>query len=213
MRFPIIKIAVIVLLGLFISSCKKNKIPKAKPLPSNAQVLALGDSLTFGLGANAHESWPAGLEQISGWQVANFGVNGDTSSGALQRLPNLLSAQKYDAIIIGIGGNDMLRNIAADATFANLQSLIRSAKQHTEYVAIIATPEVSLMRHMIGSLKDADFYSEIAKAEGVFLISNVYADVLSDASLRSDTIHANAKGYKIIAEQIAAELKKAGWLK
>lgn len=213
MRFVIAKIVVIIFLGLFLSSCKKNKIPKAKPLPSNAEVLALGDSLTFGLGANPHESWPAQLAQISGWQIANFGVNGDTSSGALQRLPNLLNSQKYDAIIIGIGGNDMLRSISADTTFANLQSLIRMAKQHTTYVAIIATPEASLMRHMVGALKDANFYSEIANAEGLLLISDVYADVLSDASLRSDTIHANAKGYKIIAEQIAEQLKKAGWLK
>ena len=193
-----------------LAACGKRK-SSAAALKSDARVLAIGDSLTFGYGASPDASWPVKLGEITGWQVENAGVNGDTSAGALQRLPSLLAAGSYDAILIGIGGNDMLRGVSASATRDNIAALVKEAREHTPHVALLATPAPDAMRAFVGSLSDAPFYEEVAKSGQALLVANVYSSVLSDASLRSDRIHANAEGYAKVAQLLADQLKAAGW--
>lgn len=193
-----------------LSACGKRKA-SANALKPGAHVLALGDSLTYGYGASPDASWPVKLAELTGWQVENAGVNGDTSEGALQRLPGLLGGQSYDAILIGIGGNDMLRGVSSAATRENLAELIAQARAHTPHVAVLATPAPDAMRAAVGSLSDAPFYEEVAKSGQALLVPNVYSSVLSDASLRSDRIHANARGYEKVATLLAEQLKAAGW--
>jgi lysophospholipase L1-like esterase len=193
-----------------LTACGKRK-PSTAALKSDARVLALGDSLTFGYGAPPDASWPVKLGALTGWQIENAGVNGDTSAGALQRLPSLLAADNYDAILIGIGGNDMLRGVSASATRDNIAALVGQARAHTPYVALLATPAPDAMRAVVGSLSDAPFYEEVAKSGQALLIANVYSSVLSDASLRSDRIHANAQGYTKVAQLLADQFKAAGW--
>ncbi|QSI28101.1 GDSL family lipase [Variovorax sp. RKNM96] len=193
-----------------LAACGKRK-PSAAALKSDARVLAIGDSLTFGYGAPPDASWPVKLGEITGWQIENAGVNGDTSAGALQRLPSLLAAGSYDAILIGIGGNDMLRGVSASATRDNIAALVKEAREHTPHVALLATPAPDAMRAFVGSLSDAPFYEEVAKSGQALLIANVYSSVLSDTSLRSDRIHANAEGYAKVAQLLADQFKAAGW--
>lgn len=203
-------IAALATLPLLLAACGR-KAAKATMLPSSASVLALGDSLTFGFGAPPEAAWPVQLAALTGWQVHNEGVNGDTAEGALARLGPLLAAQRFDAILIGIGGNDMLRGVPADTTRRHIAELLAQARAHTAHVALIATPAPDAMRAAVGALSDAPFYAELARAGDAWLIPGVYADVLSDAALRSDRIHANAQGYARIAQQIAAQLRAAGW--
>jgi acyl-CoA thioesterase I len=193
-----------------LAACGKRK-PSSAALKTDARVLALGDSLTFGYGAPPSAAWPVKLGELTGWKIENAGINGDTSAGALERLPALLAAESYDAILIGIGGNDMLRGVSASATRENLASLVSQARAHTPYVALLATPAPDAMRAAVGSLSDAPFYEEVAKSGQALLVANVYSSVLSDTSLRSDRIHANAQGYAKVAEQLADQLKAAGW--
>lgn len=193
-----------------LAACSKRK-PSAAALKSDARVLALGDSLTFGYGAPPEAAWPVKLGELTGWQIENAGLNGDTSAGALERLAPLLAAGSYDAVLIGIGGNDMLRGVSPAATRENLAALVSQARAHTPYVALLATPSPDAMRAVVGSLSDALLYEEVAKSGQALLVPNVYSSVLSDASLRSDRIHANAEGYARIAQQLADQLKAAGW--
>lgn len=194
-----------------LAACGKRKSASANALKPDARVLALGDSLTFGYGASPDAAWPVKLGELTGWQVENAGINGDTSAGALERLPSLLAAGSYDAILIGIGGNDMLRGVSPSATRDNIAALLSQARAHTPHVALLATPAPDAMRAAVGSLSDASFYEEVAKSGQALLVANVYSSVLSDASLRSDRIHANAQGYAKVAQQLADQLKAAGW--
>ena len=196
--------------ALALVACGKRG-PSVAALGSDARVLALGDSLTVGYGAAPEEAWPARLAQLTGWRVDNEGVNGDTSAGALQRLEALLAANNYDAVLVGIGGNDMLRGMSPQTSKDNLAAIVRTALAHTPRVALIATPAPDPLRATVGSLSDAGFYEVVAKAEKALLIPDVYAAVLSDPALRSDRIHANAQGYAVVAQQLADKLKTAGW--
>lgn len=196
--------------ALLAAGCRPSPAPASR-LPEGARVLALGDSLTAGFGALPEQAWPARLAQRSGWVLVNAGLNGDTAAGAQARLAALLAAQRYDAVLIGIGGNDMLRGVPRARTVAALRALLQAAKAHTTHVGLLATPEPVALRAALGRLADAPFYAEVAREEGVLLLPGLYAEVLSDASLRSDAIHANAAGYARIADALANRLQAAGW--
>lgn len=194
------------------AACSRRESAKAfTPLPAEARVLALGDSLTFGQGARPEQSWPAVLAGLTGWRVHNAGRNGDTTADGLTRLPGLLEEGPWDAILIGLGGNDMLRRMPAATTRANLLALAQRAKAHTAHSALIATPEPSAGAALMGLLEDAAFYREVADEAGLPLIASAYATALSDEAQRSDRIHANAAGYRAIGEAVHARLKELGW--
>jgi lysophospholipase L1-like esterase len=195
----------------FLPGCSRRDAAKLAPLPAGAAVLALGDSLTAGQGAHAQESWPSVLAELSGWQVHNAGLNGDTTADGLQRLPPLLAERQWDAILIGLGGNDMLRGLSEAQTRSQLLELVLLAKSHTAYTALIATPQPSAGAALIGRLKDADFYRSAADEAGVLLIESAYAVVLSNEAQRSDRIHANAAGYRAIAHDLDSQLQRRGW--
>lgn len=185
----------------------------ASMLPTGARVLAIGDSLTAGQGARREQAWPAGLARLTGWQVDNAGRNGDTSAGALQRLPGLLAATCYDAVLIGIGGNDMIRSVPRENTVDNIRQMLRLAAAQARHVALLATPQPDIWRASLGHLQDATFYAELARDEQVLLLADVYTGVLNQPTLRADQIHANAQGYDAIAHQIRDGLAQAGWLR
>jgi len=128
-----------------LAACGRRKASEPA-LKADARLLALGDSLTFGYGAPPGEDWPARLAALTGWQVVNEGVNGDTSAGALKRLDALLAADSYDAVLVGIGGNDMLRGVPLQTTRDNIAAIVRQARTHTPRVALIATPAPELLR-------------------------------------------------------------------
>ena len=78
-------------------------------MPPGAVVLALGDSLTFGTGAPPEAAYPAELARLTGWDVVNAGVPGNTSAQARERLPALLEtagAQLGDEVVLDAAAGD-----------------------------------------------------------------------------------------------------------
>jgi lysophospholipase L1-like esterase len=87
------------------------------------------------------------------------------SSTSAFRLDALLSQNSYDAVLVGIGGNDTLRGVALASTKENVAEIVHKALAHTPYVALIATPTPEPLRAAVGSRSDASFYEEISKAK------------------------------------------------
>ena len=92
-----------------IAGCGRKQAARAQLVPAGSTVLALGDSLTYGTGASPETAYPTVLAELSGWNVVNAGVSGNTSAQALERLPGLLAEHQPKLVIVSIGGNDFLR--------------------------------------------------------------------------------------------------------
>ena len=188
------------------------KAPRAQAVPPGATVLALGDSLTSGVGASPDTAYPAVLQRLTGWKIVNGGVSGDTSAQALARLPGLLQEHQPALVIVGIGGNDFLRRQSASATRANVRQICLDARASGAQVLLVAVPELSLMAAAAGRLSDHALYEEVAGELKIPLHAKGWSGVLADDRLRADAVHANAAGYERFANGLADTLKAGGLL-
>ena len=187
------------------------KTPRAQAVPAGATVLALGDSLTSGVGASSDTAYPAVLQQLTGWKVVNGGVSGDTSAQALARLPGLLQQHQPALVIVSIGGNDFLRRQTASDTRTRVRQICEQARASGAQVLLVAVPELSLLA-AAGRLSDHALYEEIADELRIPLHRKGWSAVLADARLRSDQIHANAAGYAQFAQGLVDTLRDTGLL-
>ena len=184
--------------------------PTHTPLPAGSTVVALGDSLTYGYGANPKTAYPTVLAELSKWNVVNAGVNGDTSADVLTRV-NEITEQNPDLVLLGVGGNDVLQRIAPDTTRANIIATIDTLQSNNIDVVLIAEPHLSTSA-LFGKASDNPLYEDIAETESIPLYSDGWSTVLSDDALKSDKIHANAAGYRQFAEGLHDYLKDEGWV-
>ncbi|MBI0426460.1 GDSL-type esterase/lipase family protein [Psychrobacter sp. NG27] len=182
--------------------------PTQTALPAGSTVVALGDSLTYGYGANTETAYPVVLAELSEWRVVNAGVNGDTSADVLTRV-NEITEQHPDLVLLGVGGNDVLQRIAPDTTRANIIETIDTLQSKNIDVVLIAEPHLSTSA-LFGKASDNPLYEEISEAEGIPLYSDGWSTVLSDDALKSDKIHANAAGYRQFAEGLHEYLTEQG---
>lgn len=195
--------------ALLLTACGRKSARTHAKIPEGSTVLALGDSLTFGYGANPDESYPAQLQKLTGWNVVNGGVSGDTSAQALSRLPALL-ARKPKLVIIGIGGNDFLRKVPEEQTRANIAKIIETVQKENIPAVLVGVPHITLGA-LFGHLSDHPLYEDLSEAYGIPLFGGAWAEILGDNNLKSDQIHANGKGYRRFAEKLSDFLHAQGF--
>lgn len=165
-------------------------------------MLILGDSLSAGYGLPTEQSWPQMLDrELAYWTFTNASISGETSQGALNRLPALL-ATKPDALLIEIGANDGLRGYPVPRIRTNIQQIIDMAKQ--------AQIKVVLMQIRIppnyGPRYTQQFetmYQELATENELVFWPFFMEKIAVDPTLiQPDGLHPNAKGQPVIVEQL-----------
>ena len=194
---------VTLLLALALAACGE-KTPALPRLGADDVVLAFGDSLTYGTGAGPDEAYPKVLSGLIGRQVVGAGVPGETTADGLERLPAVLDEIKPRLMLLCMGGNDMLRKSDPANIESNLRAMVQLARARGIGVALIGVPTPELF----GS--PPEFYGRLAKTLSLPLENKVLQEVLFDHGLKSDPIHPNAKGYRRVAEAVAALLRRAG---
>jgi lysophospholipase L1-like esterase len=180
--------------------------PKLERLAPDAIVLAFGDSLTFGTGAVEEESYPAHLERMIGRKVVRAGIPGEVTAQALERLPAALDEHAPRLLLLCIGGNDFLRRLGNQQAERNVREMVKLARSRGVAVMLIGTPEPGY------TVTPPAFYSAIAKEFRLPYEHGIIGQVLRDANLKADPIHPNARGYRLIAERLADQLKQSGAL-
>lgn len=199
----IVTVLLVVTVVLFAACSKMAQLPL---LASDATILAFGDSLTAGTGAGDAESYPDVLSRLIGRNVVNAGIPGEVSASGVQRLPELLDRERPALLILCHGGNDLLGHADHQLIADNLQTMIRMAEERGVSVLLIAVPSPDL------SLKPPSLYEDLAKEMKIPIEMKTLSHILSKNSLKSDYIHPNAAGYRMLAETLVKLLKKSGAL-
>ena len=194
-------ILTVLVAGPLLSACSD---PKLKPLSSGATIVAFGDSLTEGVGASKSASYPSQLAQITGLNVINAGISGETTDRGLARFEDVLEQHNPELVILLEGGNDILRNHSQIQTKQNLANMIDIANQRNVQVLLIGVPEKNLFSAV------ADFYDELAEEHQLAYMRGELSDLLKTSKYKSDQIHLNAQGYRVLAEKIAETLEAEG---
>ncbi|MDO5657055.1 MAG: arylesterase [Paracoccus sp. (in: a-proteobacteria)] len=189
----------------------------AEPL----RLTAMGDSLTQGYGLAQDQGL---VPQLEGWLrgngldvlVTNAGVSGDTTAGGLSRIGWTL-ADDPDALIVALGGNDLLRGIDPAASRANLEGILDAAGEAGVPVMLVGLPAPG---NYGPEFRDAfaAMYPELAEEHGAALypdllapIAEKYATGASYANLmQADHLHPNAKGVAAIVAALGPAV--AEWL-
>jgi len=198
-----LKVGVTVLLLTVLNGCSRSEL---EPIPSGGTILAFGDSLTFGVGTTKINSYPSVLAQMTGLNVINAGVSGETTSQGLIRLPETLDSTLPDLLILIEGGNDILRNQSKAVLKSNLQQMIELAQSRSIPVVLIAIPEKSLFSNA------APIYDELAEEYDLVYDDSLIGGLQRSPSLKSDIVHFNKAGYREMAESIYELLDDNGAL-
>jgi lysophospholipase L1-like esterase len=196
------------LLGLTLlqlSACSAG--PSLPPLPADGVVLAYGDSLTFGTGAEAEQSYPAVLSRLIGRRVVNAGIPGEVSAEGLARLSVTLEREKPSLVILCHGANDLMQGMDHKRTADNLRAMLAMIRERGASAVLVSVPAIGL------SLSPPPFYDQLAAEAGIPCERKVLPRILGKRSLKSDIVHPNAAGYRAMAEAFSNMLRKHGALR
>jgi acyl-CoA thioesterase-1 len=178
-------------------------------------VIAFGDSLYAGYQLGPKEGLAPQLQAAllaNGVEarVQNAGVSGDTTAAGLQRLRFVLDSAKTKPalVMLGLGGNDMLRGIGPDQTRENLTAMLDELNKRDIPVLLTGMMAAPNMGRAYGEKFDA-IYGELAKREGVSLYPFILDGVVTKREwMLGDHVHPNAQGVKHIADALAPLVAK-----
>jgi acyl-CoA thioesterase-1 len=176
------------------------------------KIVALGDSLTAGLGLPANEGFVPRLQAALAAKgvavaIANAGVSGDTASGALARLDWSIP-DGTDAVIVEIGANDMLRGIKPQVTRGALDTILQRLTGRHIAVLLCGMRAAPNLGADYGQSFES-IYPELAAKYGAlvypFFLDGVAADL---GLLQKDGLHPNAAGVNVIVARILPKVEE-----
>ena len=161
----------------------------------------LGDSLVAGRGARAGEDFVSVLSRRLGVTIVNAGQSGDTTGAALARLERDVLALNPRIVVVLLGGNDYLRRVPVTQTFSNLDSIVNQVRERGAAVVLVGVA--------VGLMSDPyrEEYEALAERRSAGLVPDILDGIIGHASLMSDSIHPNARGYAMIADRLEPILR------
>lgn len=186
------------------------------PAADEKLVVAFGDSLYAGYRLGANEGFAPQLEAAldaagTPSRVVNAGVSGDTSAAGRQRLAFTLEGlpRKPDLVLVGLGGNDMLRGVDPAQTRGNLDAILAALQKRgipAMLTGMLAAPN-------LGPEYRAAFepiYADLSKTYNAPLYPFMLDGVLGRRALMlDDGLHPNARGVETIAARVAPQVEAA----
>jgi acyl-CoA thioesterase-1 len=175
-----------------------------------AVIVALGDSLTAGLGVAPDEAYPALLterlrQEGYPYRVVNAGVSGDTTAGGANRLDWILRSNP-EIVIVALGANDGLRGQPPEATRANLAGIVDRLRAR-EIRVLLAGMHVPTSHGERYRRQFAAVFTEVGRRADGFMPFLLDGIATVPRLNQADGIHPNADGHRQIAERLWPYLK------
>ena len=186
-------------MGFFLLLCACSAGP-ANMNNDGADIIAFGDSLTYGYGARTEESYPSVLGQKAGREIINLGVNGDTAADGLARIGALEDYNPY-MVLIEFGANDYMRKRPFEQTKQALSDIVDYVQNKGAIAVLVDTGGPGMGKY-------TDYMKELSQQKRAVFVPSIMAGIFTDPSLKSDIIHPNAKGYALVAERVYKRIKK-----
>ena len=162
--------------------------------------VAYGDSLTVGYGAEEGEDYPAVLSHQLGVTIENRGTAGLTTQEGLEHVEEIV-ALRPRVVLLCLGGNDGLHQLASGQMFANLAAIIDRLHETGAFVILIGVRSATLID------RNEKPFRKLAREKNVLYVPNILEGILTSPDLKSDAIHPNAAGYRLIAQRLEKVLR------
>lgn len=193
---------------------------QAQAQEETVTLVALGDSLTQGYGLIDGQGF---VPQLQAWlrarghdvEVQNHGVSGDTTAGGLARVGWALGPEA-DAMIVALGGNDLLRGIPPEAARANLDGILAEAEARGLPVLLVGLTAPGNYGPEYKAAFDA-MYPELAAQYGAIhfesFLGALEAAAESDRNaamaryMQPDGLHPSAEGVALIVEALGPSVE------
>ena len=163
-------------------------------------IIAFGDSLTAGNGAPPDAAYPAVLESMVKIPVINMGVSGDSACMGANRRQEMAKYKPY-MVLIEFGGNDAMRGRPFGETQNALAELVEYVQKLGAVAVVVDTGGNFKMSPYTKMMK------KLAKHKRALFVEAIMDGIFYNPQLKSDPIHPNAAGYRLIAEKIYKEIK------
>ncbi|RUO41278.1 arylesterase [Pseudidiomarina aestuarii] len=182
-----------------------------RPVFANVSLVVLGDSLSAGYGMSPKESWVGILQRR--WQteypeitLINASISGDTTQGALNRLPGVVEKHQPTAVFVELGGNDGLRGFTPATIQDNLLQIIDQLQRQNVRVALsqVRIPPNYGQRY---SQMFANIFPTVAEEAEIQLVPFFMEQIIVDENLmQNDGIHPNREAQPLIADIMEPKL-------
>lgn len=177
-------------------------VPRPARPTSGTAIIAFGDSLVAGRGATGGNDFVTLLSRRIRLPIVNAGRSGDTTRSALARLDRDVLSRDPKIVIVLLGGNDFLRRVPVEETFANLGEIVEKIRTRGAAVVLVGV-SVGLLSDPYGRE-----YEELARRAAAGLVPDILDGIIGHADRMSDSIHPNDRGYLLIADRLEPVLRQ-----
>ena len=185
------------MIGLF--SCAKKEIKNINS--KGKEIICFGDSITFGYGVKPGEDYPTLLSKMIKMPLVNAGLDGDTSSSAFKRIQSEVLDKEPFLVLIEFCGNDFLKDVPQDTTINNIRAMVLKIQEQGAITAIVdVSAGLFLLEYRLK-------LARLAKETGSIFVPEVLSGIITNPSMKSDFMHPNPQGYKIISERVYRAIK------
>ncbi len=189
-------LGVLILLGVWYFMTDKPVVKNVgRPVHT---LVAFGDSLTAGYGGGG-VSYPGVLAELTGLTVINEGLSGETAAHAPERLEQVLSHQA-DMVLIEFGANDFMQGRSLEVAVAAVAQIVDAVQAQGAVAVIVDTggPGMGLYTKA---------YKKLAQEKQALFVSGILKGIFNKKQYKSDMIHPNGAGYRLVAEHVYKEIK------
>ena len=194
-RRPVLLVAALLAAFLAYRACAAPPVKNLSPRPG--PVVVLGDSLAAGVGSKGMKrGFVTLLQERLGVELVNKAVPGNATGDGLERLKADVLDLKPALVVVELGGNDFLRQVDPDQTFANLETIVRRCQDSGAAVLVLG------VRSGLLTDRRESRFRQVARGNGAAYVPNILDGVFGHPALMSDSIHPNDEGHRLVADRL-----------